>query len=87
VTERRRTVAPQHGPAPAVSGNVQDPSIQVELARIAKVTGLAPDVVRETWSERAGIREYLGGMSRNVAESRALADTSSILGLQPRRSG
>lgn len=87
MTERRRTVAPQHGPAPAVVGNPQAPNINVELARIAKVTKLAPDVVRETWSERAAIREYLGGVSRNVAETRALVDTAQVLGLQPRRSG
>ena len=84
MTDRRRASAPQHGPAPAASGNVQDPNIRAELARIAKVANLTLEVVRETWSERAAIREYLGGISRNVAESRALVDTAEVLGVSCR---
>lgn len=38
--------------------------------------------VTETWSERAAVREYEGGLARAVAETRALADTAHLLGLE-----
>lgn len=79
MSERRRPANPKHGPAPVVTGNVQDSAIRSELARIAKATNFALEDVRETWSERAAIREYLGGVARNVAETRALVDTVEIL--------
>lgn len=81
MTDRRHAPAPAHGPAPAVTGNVQAPNIRAELARLAKAAKLSLEHVTETWSERAAMREYLGGHPRNVAESRALADTANVLRL------
>lgn len=78
MTDRRRAPAPAHGPAPVVTGNAQMPNILVEIARIAKVTGRSVDEVRDDWSERAAIREYLGGFPRYVSESRALADLGTL---------
>lgn len=37
--------------------------------------------VKETWAERAAIREYLGGMPRERAELEAVRDTAEMLGL------
>lgn len=64
-----------------MTGNVQDSNIRVELGRMAKAAKLSLEHVTETWSERAAVREYLGGYPRNVAESRGLADTANVLGL------
>lgn len=38
--------------------------------------------VKETWAERAAIREYLGGMPRERAEREAVIDTARMLGFQ-----
>jgi len=84
VTDRRRAPAPAHGPAPAVTGNVQDPNIRVELGRLAKVAKVSLEHATETWSERAAIREYLGGFPRNIAEGRALVDAARVLGVPVR---
>lgn len=39
------------------------------------------DMVKEIWSERAAIREYLGGQSRWEAEQYAVYDTAEILNI------
>ncbi len=81
MTDRRRAPAPAHGPVPTVTGNVQAPTIRAELQRMSKAAKRSLEDVTETWTERAAIREYLGGMPRNIAEGRAVADTSRMLGL------
>lgn len=40
------------------------------------------DLVKEVHSERAAIREYLGGVSRERAEMYALEDTCHVLGIR-----
>lgn len=61
------------------------PEIRSEIASLALALGgdLADqmEIVREIFSERAAIREYLGGLARRVAEGRALSDTRELLGL------
>ena len=47
---------------------------------IAKSTGRARSEVVETFTERAAIRQYLGGLGRTEAELRALDDTRDMLG-------
>lgn len=63
--------------------------VQSELARIALAlarsrSGLAPamELVKETFGERAAIREYMGGIKRGVAEQLAIVDTCEILGVK-----
>jgi hypothetical protein len=46
---------------------------------LAAKTGRSRDEVIETWSERAAIRQYLGGLSRDMAEQLALEDTRDLL--------
>jgi hypothetical protein len=47
--------------------------------RIALETGRSKTEVMECYSERAAIREYLGGMTRLEAELRAVDDTRAML--------
>lgn len=53
-----------------------------DIAELVKKTGCTRARVIEEFTERAAIREYVGGMPRPVAEARALADVESILGQQ-----
>lgn len=85
MSERRRAVNPKHGPPPKVVGNVQQPAIDAEINRIAKDKGWTVEDVRQTWSERAAIREYVGGATRSVAEVLALADLLDTFGYLARR--
>jgi hypothetical protein len=57
--------------------------VRSELARIALVDGslLQIEAVHEVWAERAAIREYLGGFSRDQAEHLAVVDTCEIYGI------
>lgn len=63
-----------------------DADVQSELARIglaiARSRGAvipSLDLVKETHSERAAIREYLGGQARDVAERHAIVDACELL--------
>lgn len=63
--------------------------VQSELARIGIVLADRKsnvianlELVKETWSERAAIREYLGGIPRETAERLALRDTCEVLGVR-----
>jgi hypothetical protein len=49
------------------------------FAKLAKKTGKSVEEVKEVWSERAAIREYVGGMTRLEAELRAIEDTEWML--------
>lgn len=44
---------------------------------------LETDDERETWAERAAIREYCGGQERSVAEYSALQDIVRRRGQEP----
>ena len=66
-----------------------DPKVQSDLARLGMIIATAPDndrasldLVTETWSERAAIRECLGGLPRAQAELYALKDTCEVLGIK-----
>ncbi len=66
-----------------------DPDIQSSLASLGlhlatRVSNVIEyqELLKETHSERAAIREYLGGMSRREAELYALTDTAEILGIK-----
>lgn len=66
-----------------------NPAVKSELARIGmaiaqRVGEVIPslNLVKETWCERAAIREYLGGYTRATAETAALVDTCSVLGVR-----
>lgn len=59
---------------------VNDLTIQQKLAGIARRSGLPISRVVEEHAERAAIREYLGGMSREEAEAVAVEDTCDVLG-------
>jgi hypothetical protein len=68
-----------------------DPDIASELASLGmliatRVSNVCSnlDLVKETWSERAAIREYLGGHPRKVAEHLALVDTCEMLQIKYR---
>ena len=50
------------------------------LQRIARRSHLPLARVVEEHAERAAIREYLGGMSRDEAEIAAIEDTADMLG-------
>lgn len=52
-----------------------------QLAAIAAEHNVPLDRLHEEWSERAAIREYLGGMPRNEAELAAVRDACEVLGL------
>lgn len=43
-------------------------------AELARDRGLNPADVHEEWSERAAVRQYLGGVSLDVAEALAWED-------------
>ena len=45
-----------------------------ELEQLARDAGISPLVVLEEFLSRAAIREYEGGMTRDVAEARAYED-------------
>jgi hypothetical protein len=49
----------------------------LDTARAAFVA-LISQADREFYAERAGIRQYVGGMSRNDAERAALADIGQV---------
>ena len=63
-----------------------DPSVASQLATWginlarskAEVSSMHNDI-KEVWSERAAIREYLGGQERWTAEQHAVADTAEII--------
>lgn len=56
-------------------------TIQQKLAGIARRGGIPIARVIEEHAERAAIREYLGGMSREDAETAAVQDTCDVLGV------
>ena len=56
-------------------------TIRQQLQGIARRGGLPLDRVVEEHAERAAIREYLGGMSRDEAEAAAVGDTADVLGV------
>ena len=51
------------------------------LAAISAEHAAPLDRLLEEWSERAAIREYIGGMSRAQAELAAVRDACEVLGL------
>lgn len=55
-----------------------------ELEQLARETGVSPLHVLEAFLERAAIREYDGGFSRDEAERLALADTRDVFTNYPR---
>ena len=57
-------------------------SIALHLARSKATVAPWMERVRETWIERAAIREYLGGMPRAQAEMHAIHDTCEALGIE-----
>lgn len=48
-------------------------------SRLAEKVGATRACVLEEFGERAGIREYLGGMTREDAEARAMDDVEALL--------
>lgn len=65
-----------------------DPDVRSHLARFAVCLATSPaDVtvqlarIREVWSERAAIFEYLGGLTRTQAEHYAVNEAGLALGL------
>ena len=56
-------------------------TLKKQIADIAKRAGLPIARVVEEHSERAAIREYLGGMPRAEAETAALEDTCDVFGI------
>ena len=54
-------------------------TIRDQLVAIVADHGVNPDHLREVWSERAAIREYLGGLPRAQAEQAAIGDVREIL--------
>lgn len=56
-------------------------TLQQKLAGIARRGGIPIARVIEEHAERAAIREYLGGMSREEAEAAAVEDTCDVLGV------
>ncbi len=59
----------------------QDAIVRDQLAAVAVRHGVQLDRLLEEWSERAAIREYLGGMPRARAELAAVRDACEALGL------
>lgn len=51
---------------------------------IAKDSGKPRAEVVEVWTERAAIRQHVGGLPRAEADLRALDDTREVLGAQRR---
>jgi hypothetical protein len=65
------------------------PAIDSELASLAlhmarRRSEVVPllELVRETFGERAALREYVGGWPRDVAEEYAFFDTCELLGVR-----
>jgi hypothetical protein len=56
-------------------------TIRQQLAGIARRGVLLLDRVLAEHAERAAIREYLGGLSRDAAEAAAVEDTADVLGV------
>ena len=56
-------------------------TVRQRLSGIARRGGIPLARVVEEHEERAAIREYLGGMSRDEAEIAALEDTCDALGV------
>jgi hypothetical protein len=46
---------------------------------LATELGVDVAIVRELWAERAAVREFDGGQSREAAEAAALADVRELL--------
>lgn len=66
-----------------------DPKVASELASLGlmlatRVSNVVDhmELVKETFAERAAIREYLGGQPRWQAEIWALQDTCVVLGIR-----
>lgn len=84
-----KTNAPAGRAAGALSSPAHvalDDDVKSELARIAICASpfgtLEIELVHEVFSERAAIREYLGGHPRKVAEHLAIVDTCEMLGVR-----
>ena len=58
--------------------------IEKRLAAIAKRHRRSVDEITERWTERAAIREHVGGQYRHVAEGEALSDVERELDSQTR---
>jgi hypothetical protein len=56
-------------------------TIQQKLAGIARRGGIPIARVIEEHAERSAIREYLGNMPREEAETAAVEDTCDVLGV------
>lgn len=56
----------------------------IALARAERPSNVAPLIAeaKEVWSERAAIREYVGGLPRWKAERYAVQDTGETMGLR-----
>jgi antitoxin component of RelBE/YafQ-DinJ toxin-antitoxin module len=63
------------------------PAVRAQLAEIASKHGVPIDVLHDEWSERAAIREYLGGMPRAKAEREAVGDACAVLGIAQQEDG
>lgn len=64
-------------------------SLAIHFARRKSEVTTLMDEVRETWSERAAIRQYLAGIPLDVAEHEAVNDTIDMFNARvaaPRRS-
>lgn len=57
-------------------------SLAIGRARSKAEVGTLLATVKEVWSERAAIREYLGGVPRWRAEREAVADTYESMGVR-----
>ncbi len=66
---RRETQA-----SPAMQGVLGVNFCKLTVRTLARRFGVDEEHLVERWSERAAIREYDGGMSREDAETSALAD-------------
>ena len=53
----------------------------INMARSKSEVTTMHDEVKEIWSERSAIREYVGGQSRWNAEQHAVYDTAEILNI------
>lgn len=79
-----RSTVPASSTLPTLSDDVKSELARVAFAMIS-ARGELPEkmeIVLETFSERAAIREYLGGHPRSVAEHLAIVDTCEILGVR-----
>lgn len=55
------------------------------LALLARAHGFPVAELVEEWEERAAIREYLGGATRDVAEADALSELAAVMMRRHRR--